>query len=982
MNRDDDSRTLLSRLLTASLSLGLVLAAGIASQCAAQTSTVGATLEGVVRDASGAVVAGAEVRLSNTATNQRRTVTADQEGFFRLREVPVGTYDLRVEQPGFAPYLHSGLSLSIGQTVQLEISLVPVSVSARVTVTAQPPPLDVSQTAATSTVDRESIEELPVMTRNSLDFVLLAPGVLTAPRATLAGQTLLATSGFTFGGLRARSNNISIDGLDNNDEYSGASRTELSPEIVHEFQVINNGVSAEYGGASGGSINVVTRSGANQRHGDAFIFAQNAALNSREPLESQTAKPALARYRVGLATGGPLIKDRTFYYAAAEQEYQHGQGDSDIDPLLAQTINRQLSGGALPRLGVRHVTAGFFPAARAETEASAKMDHQISGRHSLMLRYAFTNSRDASDPFDTEELTDASSKRSAFAEDHALVGSLTSVFSPRVVNDLRFQWAARRLTLRTNQQSGPGVEIGGLVEFGRPYDGNSRRRENHDEISDTLALSRGHHLLKGGGVINHVHLHSDAADGFGGLYIFPTLDDFLAGRADLFRQAFGDPATRFGVTSYGAFATDHWSVGHRLTADFGLRYDFEHLPRGFKEDTDNVSPRVGLAYSPTNRWVLRASYGLFYDRYVLANLNRAVVKDGVQGFEQVAYGATASSIFQQAGGGPLEAPLAGIAPSIFRADPHLLTSYSEQASLGSERQLTSNLTVKVNYLNVRGVKLSRTRNVNLAAPVILTPQNAAALGVPNPSPQQLGRNFFGPDRLNPRFDGIYLLEDSASSDYHGLSVSLNRRLADEVEFSASYTLSKTLDDASDFDEQPQNPYNLKDEWRFSRNQQAQRVVFSGLFELPFGEEPGESAARGALSPASSLPNSRLRKILAHVELAPIVTLGSGRPVNPLTGLDSNHCSAFPLSARPAGFGRNTLKTPALATVDFRVLKYFPLGDRAHLDLVAEFFNLLNHTNVSQISPIYGNALIPMPGFAQPTEAFNARQVQFSIDFEY
>ena len=129
MNRDDDSRTLLSRLLTASLSLGLVLAGGIASECAAQTSTVGATLEGVVRDASGAVVAGAEVRLSNTATNQRRTVTADQEGFFRLREVPVGTYDLRVEQPGFAPYLHSGLSLSIGQTVQLEISLVPVSVS-------------------------------------------------------------------------------------------------------------------------------------------------------------------------------------------------------------------------------------------------------------------------------------------------------------------------------------------------------------------------------------------------------------------------------------------------------------------------------------------------------------------------------------------------------------------------------------------------------------------------------------------------------------------------------------------------------------------------------------------------------------------------------------------------------------------------------------------------------------------------------------
>ena len=983
MNRKYGRRTLLSKLLTVLFSLGLVLAVQSAPECTAQTSGVDATLEGIIRDTSGAVVVGAEVRLRNPATNQIRTTATDGEGLFRVGALPVGTYEVRVEHPGFAPYVHSDIRLSIGQTMPLEISLVPASVTSQVNVTAQPPPIDLSQTAATSIVDRERIEELPVRTRNSLDFVLLAPGVAPSNQATVGGQTPIGSSGFTFGGLRARSNNISIDGLDNNDEYSGASRTELSPEIVHEFQVVDNGLSAEYGGASGGSINVVTRTGTNRLHGDAFIFAQNGVLNARDPIENQPSKPSLTRYRVGLSNGGPLVKDRTFYYAAFEQEYKQGQGDSDINPSLISGINEFLSTQAFPRLGIRQLTPGFFPLARAETEASAKVDHQISGRNSLMLRYAFTNNREASDAFNTDGLTDPSARGSSFTEDHALVGSLTSLFSPRSVNELRFQPATRRVTLRTNQQSGPEIEIVGLADFGHPYAGNNRRRENHDEISDTLALNTGHHLLKGGGVVNHVHLSSHASDGFGGIYIFPTLDDLLAGHADLFRQAFGSPSTAFAITSYGAFLEDHWSVSRKLTADLGVRYDFEHLPRAFHEDTDDVSPRVGLAYSPARQWVLRAGFGVLYDRYVLASLNRAFVRDGIQGFEQVANGGAASRVFQQAEGGSLEAPLGGMKPSILRADPHLATSYSEQASFGIERQLASNLTVSTNYLYVRGMKLLRTRNINLTAPVILTPHNAASLGVPNPAPQQLGREFFGPDRLNSSFDDIDLLEDSASSSYHALSISLNRRLANELEFSAGYTLSKTLDDASDFDEQPQNPYSLRQDWGLSRNHQAQRFVFSGLFDLPFGEEGGVSAVSSCRSSASSMPSSTLlQKMLGHVELAPIVTLGSGRPVNPLTGLDSDWSHALPLAARPLGFGRDALKTPGLVAVDFRLLKYFPLGEHAHLDLVAEFFNLLNHANISQINPFYGNRRDPIPGFAQPTESLNPRQIQFSIDFEY
>jgi outer membrane receptor protein involved in Fe transport len=222
---------------------------------------------------------------------------------------------VRVDQSGFAPYKQPELDLSLGQTARLDIVLVPASATEKLTVTAQAESVDTTQTSVVSSVDGERIEELPVQSRNALDFVLLAPGVLASPPSPpVAGASPLAGSGFTFGGLRARSNTVEIDGLDNNDEYSGSSRTELSPEIVQEFQVVNNGLSAESGGAAGGSINVITRSGANTIHGDAFLFAQDASLNARDPFESEPGKPEFRRYRAGVAVGGPILKDRTFYY--------------------------------------------------------------------------------------------------------------------------------------------------------------------------------------------------------------------------------------------------------------------------------------------------------------------------------------------------------------------------------------------------------------------------------------------------------------------------------------------------------------------------------------------------------------------------------------------------------------------------------------------------------------------------------------------
>ena len=353
----------------------------------AQTSSVSAALEGYVTDPTGGRIPGASVIARDIATHQSRELSTNAEGLFRFAELPAGTYEVTVTESGFAAYHHAGVALPLGSTIRLDVALQSASVNTQITVTAQPPAIDPAQTSVTSAVDTERIEELPVESRNYLNFVLLAPGVTSSGQQSGRASSLAALpdSGFSFGGLRGRSNNVAIDGLDNNDEYIGSSRTELSLETIQEFQVVNAGLSAETGGASGGSINVITRVGANALHGDAFMFAGNGVLDARDPFQTESAAPSLHRYRAGAALGGPVVHNRTFYYAAFEQEHSRSLEDSFISPALAGAINRILASGAYPFLSVGRINDDFFPASRAETEASAKINHQLTPRNSAML---------------------------------------------------------------------------------------------------------------------------------------------------------------------------------------------------------------------------------------------------------------------------------------------------------------------------------------------------------------------------------------------------------------------------------------------------------------------------------------------------------------------------------------------------------------------------------------------------------------------
>ncbi len=923
------------------------------SSTLAQTSRVNGALRVQVTDAAGAGIAGATVAAGNAGTGLHREAVADAAGLALITSLPDGLYSVQVAAAGFRPVLQKAVSVSVGSATTLAVTLQLGGIQQQVKVSARSSALDTTATSSATTIDRERIEELPVAGRNYLAFTLLAPTVAPANPAAGLYQPGAEGGGFSFGGLRPYSNAVYIDGVDDNDEFNGDSRTELSPEAVSEFQIVDHGYAAESGGSSGGSIDVETRSGSNQIHGDAFIFEQNGAINATPPVQVAPRKPDSNAFRAGLSAGGPIRKNKTFGYAAAEQEMARGEDAGDLPPAVIQQINAALASGG--PLATTRLTPGFFPTANQQTEFTARLDQVAGQRNSLMLRYAMTNTRSINDAFGLAEWNDASARGSSFISDNALIAGWTGLLTRTTVNELHLQAASRRAELRTGTRSGPGISIPGQIEFGVPYAGNGRRHENHFELNEALTQQRGSHLFKAGVGVEDVRLRAAIRDGFGGLYVFQSIADLAAQRPDFFTQSFGQPNTNFSVWRFNGFLQDHWTVSRSLAADYGLRYDRNQLPAGFHTRTTAFSPRLGLAWTPAKNWVIRSGFGTFYDRFTLSSINRAAELNGAQAVQQIVEGPAAASLYRA--GVQYQEPIPGVAPGIVRPQPGLRNPYSEVASLDVEHAFGPLWTATLGYSFVRGVFLERTVNINLAPPV----------------QEPLGNLVFGPQRLNPAFDAIDQLQAQANSRYSGLTAQVNRRLADEFEVLAGYTCAKTVDDASYPTEQPANPYDLRAERAPSLLDQRHRFVISGLWDLPIGYDPDDGDNHPAANP--------LEQALANVELVWILQSGSGFANNPLTGFDTTRQHIYPFAARPVGYGRNSLRTPWNTSLDLRALKMFLIGP-GHLDLVVESFNVLNRRNIDLLNPVYGSGQSPATGFQAPLQAADARIVQFSLDYEF
>jgi hypothetical protein len=936
----------------------------------AQTGLTQGSVSGTVTDTTGSAIAGAHITLSSSDKTIVRATSTGSDGAFGIAGLPSGTYRIEIAAPGFAGYRNDSVVIAVGRNARIDAQLAPARASQQVRVQSRTEALDTSQSSPVTNIDRDRIEELPIPSRNYLSFTLLAPSLGSAnPAQGVQSPGAAAEGGFSAGGLRPSSNALYIDGVDDNDEYTGLSRTELSPEAISDFQVVNHGYGAQYGGSAGGSVDVETRSGVNLQHGDAFLFVQNGALNGTPALEIVPRKPDENSLRAGFSTGGPIQKDKLFYYVAAEQEMTRGEEAGDFDPQLTAEIDSALERtGPLRGFRLQH---GFFPTVNQETELSGRMDRAFAA-NSLMLRYALTNNRSVNDAFNTDDLTDLSARGSAFYDDNSVNGSWSAAISPRLLNQMNFEVAQRRVALRTASITGSGIVVAGIAQLGTPYAGNSRRYETHVDFGDGVIRQYSKHLFQAGATFSHVALRAANLDGFAGLYVFPNLTALADGQAAFYTQSFGDPNTNFSELRSAAYVQDHWTPFHTLALDYGLRYEYNRLPASLPQDADNLSPRLGFAWSPDKNWVLRGGFGIFFDRYLLSTVNRIEEFDGLRATQQIAEGADAASLYQS--GSFFTAPHTGIAPSIWQAQPRLANPYSETASFGIERQLPAQWTASAEYRFVHGVKMGRTVNVNLPPPVPLTLANAPSLGIPAPTAQQIDRTIFPSQRLNPAYDAINQFQTEASSNYNGLTVTLNRQFNEEFELMAGYTFSKTIDDASYDTEQPQNPYALNDERALSLEDQRHRFVLSGLWVLgPDLDDPQDAAKGGASNP--------LLKALYGLEFAPILAVDSGFRANPLTGVDTNLEHIYPFAARPLGLTRNSLQTPPNVDFDLRILKMVPIW-RGHLDIVAESFNLLNKQNIDLINPVYGSGATAEPQFNQPIQVADPRRIQFSLDYEY
>jgi hypothetical protein len=759
----------------------------------AQSQSNAADLQGYVRDAQGAVVAGANVTARNKATSLERTATSNDEGYYKIVNLPPGDYEVTVQAANFSKASIPSVTITVGQRADLDIPLAAGQLSETVTVSgATTEVVETSRTAVATTVDQQRIENLPINERNYINFALTTSTV-TRDNGRPIGPA--PTSGLNFGGQRGRSNLVQVDGADNTDNSVNAARSTVSQEAVQEFQVVTNSYAPEFGRTAGGVVNVVTKSGSNDLHGNVFGFIRHKSIQARNPFApiingDPNEKPPFTRAQYGATLGGPFDRDRTFFFLAFEQRRRQESGfftsnvrsglgssvtigapflpftqtfgnitsgqSSYVSGLLstAATLigtgvpanvaqgqalataaiqyaalassggntaltgtNPLLSvGGAIPAgqaVGARFFLSGapvpqtfnaagqpiafrpllnipgVFPISESTTFSSARLDHKITDRHQLTMRFGYNPSDISGIQVESQNQSlgqnDFSRLGIQTLRDAAFVTSLTSTLSNSVVNEARFQFGQRRATFKSENGDAVAVNINGAAFFGRELFSPVVRTENRYQYTDNINWVKGNHTFKFGGDANFISVNALFELNFAGLYnfggltattlaAFPTIGtnappDFTPvqqyglGFPSNFIQGFGNPISSLKNKPLAWFAQDSWRIRHNLTFNYGVRYDVElteqiapvgfsdplsginlsptdilaaqdavGVQQGFPRDKNNWAPRVGVAWDITNdaKTVVRASYGLFYDHPLLAVGFNSDIADAAQ----------------------------------------------------------------------------------------------------------------------------------------------------------------------------------------------------------------------------------------------------------------------------------------------------------------------------------------------------------------
>jgi Carboxypeptidase regulatory-like domain/TonB dependent receptor-like, beta-barrel len=918
-----------------------VLLISVGGNVASQQTVTSATLSGRVEDATDSSVRGASIEAINLETNQRAIVVSDSDGKFRFAYLQVGTYQLSVSAPGFAP-LKKELTLTIGQTAYLEVRVQVAGMAAQVQVAADAPLIETVRTQVAETIRPAEINSLPLNGRNYLDLALLVPAV--SPTNTGSNQRFAETSavpgqGISIAGQRNLNNSFIVDGLSANDDAADLTGTYYSQEVVREFQVITTGGIAEFGRASSGVVNIITKSGTNDWRGDLYGFLRNQRFDARNPLAP--IKDLLTQAQYGGTAGGPIKHARTFLFSNFEQTRRNYSAVVTVAPAAVTTINNRLN--AVNFRGPR-IETGVVPAAFDTTNFFARVDHKLNARSQLSARYSLYHIT-AENSRSVGGLNTVSRGSGLDDTDQTIEVSNITTINSRTLNEARFQFTHSSLDAPVNDTIGPAVSISGIANFGTITVAPVARDIDLFEVIDNVSTQRGAHSLKVGVDILYNRVNIVFPGAIQGAYNFSSLNNFLAGNYLTFQQAFGVPGQVQSNPNFGVFGQDEWRVRNNFTINAGLRYDVQWLPSPIQTDTNNLAPRLGVAWSPgDHRTVIRASFGIYYDRIPLRATSNALQRDGTKYIvAQFAPGQAGAPLFANALA--LQPSTLVTKPNITRIDPNIETSYGEQANVQVEHQLPGNAVLSIGYIHLRHLHIIVSRNVNV-------PTAPASAGIPN-----LGR----PD---PNWGNISRYESSGDSYYNGLIVSFNKRPTRWAGLRASYTLSKTTDDAGNFFfSTPQDNFNIRGEMGLSDNDQRHRLVVSGTLTAPY-----EATKQG------------WQRALKDFELSYIFTYASRLPFNILLGSDRNFDTNN--NDRPAGVDRNTGRGFDYASLDMRLSRRIRLNERVSFDLLAEGFNLFNRANYGVPNNTVGPGTIPLPAFGQPTLAFDPRQFQFGLKLNF
>jgi hypothetical protein len=930
-------------------------------QTCAQSQANTGSIQGVVLDPAGSAIFGGEVSIQNTETNFTRRVTTDGEGRFRVVLLPLGMYKVTVTAPNFATLVRDGITLGVGQTVNLTLGLTVTAVQQTVSVTGEAPVIETSKVENSTFIDEQSIKNLPNNGRNFFDFVNLTPGV-----SIVQGPD---GNEISINGQRGVNNNVSIDGADDNNPFFGEQRGGQRPpftvnlDAVKEFNVVADGAPAEFGRSSGGFINVVTKSGTNQSHGTAHEFQKWTGLTARQ--SDGTRLSGFSQEQFGGTIGGPIKKDKLFYFAAYDQQVfrQTKQTNPNrIDPTLVNFFATQLGdpneNGPIARTNDANAALG-------------KIDWVISDKNIAAFKYNYQRSRQENGTFDVDPWARSAN---AIERDFANVinGSLNTTISPNVLNELRGQWSRED---RPRNYSGPqipgqsrpfpdtGIDFVGSYRFGEPFFIPVEDHDTRFQIVDNVSIIRGGHNIKMGFELNRTNTFQTFIGFANGRYIFDSVAGFMnyVTKGPKFVECSNGTSNVLGACPTGSsitgplllflqfagvnktpqqagtqnitqiepafFVQDRWQLRPNLTLSYGLRWEGQIEPDpitppsqvfyaafigkpGFPSngkipsDLSMWQPRLGITWDPGNKGktVIRVNGGIFDARTPGLDLASSRSTNGSVG--QSIY---RDSTFNGFGVTPpaytqLIPNADSISPDhpqvyVFDKNFHNPRTYTWTA--GFEQEIVPGMKGLASFTYSKGVHLQRFINRN--DPVFGSPW-ATGLGAD-------GKN--GID--STAGSGLTTLESSAKSLFRGFTVGMAKQFTNHFQFQWNYQLSvdKSDDDneRDPFSYRYVNAANLKPEYNYSDRDQRHRFNAFGTWTAPFG-----------------------------FEVSPRFSAHTAQPTSVDNRLLPNGTIVL----------RNTLrKDNAFTSIDFRVARNFKLNERFTLQGIVDVFNIGNSKNLKK-----------------------------------